>query len=36
MIIVTHDPRIGAATKRCIKILDGQICEEEKASGVME
>ena len=29
VIIVTHDPRIGAATKRCIKILDGQICEEE-------
>lgn len=28
IIIVTHDPRIGANTKRCIKILDGQIIEE--------
>lgn len=25
IVIVTHDPRIGAATKRCIRILDGQI-----------
>ena len=25
IIIVTHDPRIGASTERCIKILDGQI-----------
>ena len=25
IIIVTHDPRIGDSTPRCIKILDGQI-----------
>ena len=25
IIIVTHDPRIGESTKRCIRILDGQI-----------
>ena len=25
IIIVTHDPRIGDSTERCIKILDGQI-----------
>ena len=25
IIIVTHDPRIGASTERCIQILDGQI-----------
>ncbi len=27
IIIVTHDPRIGDSTKRCIRILDGQIQE---------
>ena len=27
IIIVTHDPRIGDSTKRCIRILDGQIVE---------
>ena len=27
IIIVTHDPRIGDSTPRCIKILDGQIVE---------
>lgn len=26
VIIVTHDPRIGNSTGRCIKILDGQLC----------
>ncbi len=25
IIIVTHDPRIGDSTKRCIRILDGQL-----------
>lgn len=28
IVIVTHDHRIGAATKRCIRILDGQIQED--------
>lgn len=28
IIIVTHDPRIGESTERCIKILDGQLVEE--------
>ena len=28
IIIVTHDPRIGESTKRCIRILDGQIVNE--------
>ncbi len=27
IIIVTHDPRIGEATERCIRILDGLIVE---------
>ena len=27
IIIVTHDPRIGESTERCIKILDGQITD---------
>ena len=27
IIIVTHDPRIGESTQRCIRILDGQIVE---------
>lgn len=26
IIIVTHDPRIGDSTQRCIKILDGLLC----------
>ena len=28
IIIVTHDPRIGDSTERCIRILDGQIVTE--------
>ena len=28
IIIVTHDPRIGESTERCIRILDGQIVTE--------
>lgn len=28
VIIVTHDPGIGQSTKRCIKILDGNIVED--------
>ena len=27
VIVVTHDPGIGASMKRCIKILDGQIVD---------
>lgn len=29
IVIVTHDPRIGESTKRCIKIFDGQIQEDK-------
>jgi putative ABC transport system ATP-binding protein len=29
IVIVTHDPGIGASTKRCIKILDGKIAEDK-------
>jgi putative ABC transport system ATP-binding protein len=29
IVIVTHDPGIGASTKRCIRILDGQIQGDE-------
>lgn len=29
IIIVTHDPGIGASTERCIRILDGQIVSNE-------
>ena len=28
VIIVTHDPRIGESTKRCIQIFDGQIQDD--------
>lgn len=28
VVIVTHDPRVGASSKRCIKILDGLIQED--------
>ena len=30
VIIVTHDPGIGQAAQRCIKILDGQLVNEPK------
>ncbi len=29
VIVVTHDPGIGASMKRCIKILDGQIVDDQ-------
>ena len=28
VVIVTHDPRIGRSSKRCIQILDGLICSD--------
>ena len=28
VVIVTHDPRVGASSKRCIKIFDGLIQED--------
>ena len=28
IVIVTHDPGIGASTKRCVRILDGMIQED--------
>ena len=33
IVIVTHDPGIGASTKRCIRILDGQI-QGDVAQGI--
>ena len=33
IIIVTHDPRIGDSTKRCIRILDGQLVQEAPSTG---
>ena len=33
IIIVTHDPRIGDSTKRCIRILDGQLVQEGPSTG---
>lgn len=32
IIIVTHDPRIGASMNRCIRIFDGQIQSEENSN----
>ena len=29
VVIVTHDPRVGASSSRCIKILDGLIQEDK-------
>ncbi|WP_191018160.1 ABC transporter ATP-binding protein [Treponema zioleckii] len=34
IVIVTHDPRIGENTKRCIRIFDGQIQSDSKNSSV--
>lgn len=34
IVIVTHDPRIGAATKRCIRILDGLIQQDNRQSPI--
>lgn len=33
IVIVTHDPKIGASTKRCIRILDGLIQEDVMNEG---
>lgn len=30
VVIVTHDPRVGASSKRCIKIFDGLIQEDKE------
>ncbi len=30
VVIVTHDPRVGSSSKRCIKILDGLIQSDEE------
>ena len=30
IVIVTHDPRIGKATNRCIHILDGLIQKDDR------
>ncbi|MBQ7905695.1 MAG: ABC transporter ATP-binding protein [Spirochaetaceae bacterium] len=29
IVIVTHDPGIGASTKRCIRILDGKVADDK-------
>lgn len=34
IVIVTHDPKIGASTPRCIRILDGQIQSDENQTPV--
>ena len=34
IVIVTHDPQIGADTNRCIKILDGNIQSDTEVSHV--
>lgn len=31
IVIVTHDPKIGASTPRCIRILDGNIARDDDA-----
>lgn len=35
IVIVTHDPGIGASTNRCIKIFDGNIQSDNKQEPVM-
>jgi len=34
IVIVTHDPKIGASTPRCIRILDGKIQSDEQQTPV--
>ena len=34
VVIVTHDPRVGASSKRCIKILDGLIQSDSEQEPV--
>ncbi len=34
IVIVTHDPRIGAAAKRCIHIFDGLIQKDERQNPI--
>ena len=34
VVIVTHDPRVGQSSSRCIKILDGLIQSDEKQTPV--
>ena len=35
IVIVTHDPGIGASAKRCIRILDGRIASDSATSGML-
>jgi len=35
VIIVTHDPVIGAQAKRCIKMLDGTVANDVPQAGLV-